>query len=90
MVIESFHPGKLRDIYDRFETRGRMLPDELKYIDSWIDVGFSRCFQLMECEDPSLLQEWISNWNDLIDFEVVPVVPSKRTKEIMACRPRVG
>jgi len=58
-----------------------MLPDGLVYVDSWVDSSLQRCFQLMECEDPKLFQEWIARWQDLIEFEIVPVVPSKKTSE---------
>jgi hypothetical protein len=58
-----------------------MLPQGLTYVDSWIEVNFQRCFQLMECEDIRLLQEWTYRWHDLVDFEVVPVGPSKTTWE---------
>jgi len=60
------------------------MPDDLKYVDSWIDPTFERCFQLMQCDDVRLLQQWIVRWSDLMDFEIVPVVPSKETREIVA------
>ena len=53
-----------------------MMPDGLNYVNSWIEVGMDRCFQVMECDNVALLQQWIANWNDLVDFEVVPVVTS--------------
>jgi len=58
-----------------------MQPEGLKYVGSWIEANFDRCFQLMECEDPKLFQEWIMKWRDLVEFEVVPVVPSKETSQ---------
>jgi hypothetical protein len=58
-----------------------MLPEGLKYIDSWVEANFDRCFQLMECDDARLLQEWVFEWQDLVDFEIVPVVPSKVTTD---------
>jgi hypothetical protein len=76
MVIEHFKECDPKPVYERFAKRGRMMPDGLKYVNSWIEVGMDRCFQVMETEDPILLQEWIKNWNDLVDFEVVPVVTS--------------
>ena len=79
MVIERFRDA--RAIYARVRERGRMLPDGLVYVDSWVDSSLQRCFQLMECEDPKLFQEWIARWQDLIEFEIVPVVPSKKTSE---------
>ena len=71
-------------IYKRIRDQGRMFPKGLKYIDSWIEPNFSRCFQLMECDDLRLLQEWILQWRGLgATFEIVPVVSSKETKEIV-------
>jgi Protein of unknown function (DUF3303) len=76
MVIEHFRGRDPKGVYERFAERGRMMPDGLNYVNSWIEVGMDRCFQVMETEHPALLQEWISKWNDLVDFEVVPVVTS--------------
>jgi hypothetical protein len=76
MVIESFRPGCVADIYARLAERGRQMPDGLSYVDSWIQADLRRCFQLMECEDPALFEQWIANWSDLMEFEVVPVTSS--------------
>jgi len=76
MVIEHFKGRDPKPVYRRFAERGRMMPEGLSYVNSWIEVGMDRCFQVMETEDPILLQEWITNWGDLVDFEVVPVVRS--------------
>ena len=76
MVIEHFKGRDPKPVYRRFAERGRMMPEGLKYVNSWIEVGMDRCFQVMETDDPILLQEWIKNWGDLVDFEVVPVVTS--------------
>lgn len=81
MVVEKFKNGDARPIYSRARERGRMLPDGLKYVDSWVEANLQRCFQLMECDDPHLLQEWVARWQDLVDFEIVPIVPSKQTAE---------
>jgi hypothetical protein len=59
------------------------LPEGLTYIDSWIEPNFDRCFQLMQCDDARLLQEWILHWGDLADFEIVPVVPSRQTRALV-------
>lgn len=83
MVIENFRNGNARAIYRRVRERGRMLPDGLRYVDSWVEVDLHRCFQVMECEDPRLFQDWVSRWQDLVDFEIVPIVPSKQTGEMM-------
>lgn len=61
-----------------------MMPDGLRFVDSWIEANFDRCFQLMECDDASLFQKWIANWRDLVDFEIVPVVRSTETKALIA------
>ncbi len=85
MVIERFRDNDMIPVYQRVRDTGRMLPDGLKYIDSWIEPNFSRCFQLMECDDASLLQEWILQWRGCgVTFEIVPVVPSARTREVVA------
>ena len=60
------------------------MPDGLNYIDSWIEPNFDRCFQLMECDDAGLLQKWVAHWGDLMEFEIVPVVPSPQTRETIA------
>lgn len=73
MVIERFHPGRAPDVYRRFHDRGRMAPDGLRYISSWVDLNFERCFQVMEADNAALFNEWIAHWDDLIDFEIVPV-----------------
>jgi len=83
MVIERFKNGNARPVYSRAHERGRMLPDGLKYLDSWVESNLQRCFQLMECDDPRLFQEWVARWQDLVDFEIVPIVPSKQTTETM-------
>jgi hypothetical protein len=80
MVIETFVSGP-RPVYERAAERGRMLPDGLVYVDSWIDEGLERCFQLMETDDPSLFEEWIANWSDIGEFEVVPVIGSAEAAE---------
>lgn len=83
MVIEHFKGRDAKAIYARFREKGRMAPDGLTYVGSWIEANFDRCFQLMECDDARLLQEWIIAWGDLADFEIVPVVASKDTAEIV-------
>jgi hypothetical protein len=71
MVIEHFRDGNPLPIYRRFRERGRLMPDGLQYVASWITEDLSRCFQVMECDDPALLDRWMAEWNDLMDFEVV-------------------
>jgi hypothetical protein len=81
MVIEKFKNKDALAVYRRFRERGRMMPDGLKYVGSWIEANFDRCFQLMECDDPRLFQQWVIRWHDLMEFEIVPVVSSKDTME---------
>lgn len=80
MVIERFVHGA-RPVYERLAERGRMMPDGLEYVDSWIDERLDRCFQLMETDDPALFEPWIEAWSDLMEFEVVPVVGSSEAAE---------
>ena len=81
MVIERFKNRNARAVYTRSRERGRMLPEGLKYINSWVEPNFDRCFQLMECEDAKLLQKWVFEWQDLVEFEIIPVVASKETTD---------
>ena len=76
MVIETFRPGAKEEIYRRYREKGRMLPDGLRYLDSWLTIDGLRCFQLMETENLKLFAAWFEKWNDLTDFEVVPVEDS--------------
>jgi hypothetical protein len=84
MVVERFRDGQAKEIYRRFQEKGRMMPEGLKYVDSWVEVNFERCFQLMECDDLRLFQEWVLQWQDLGEFEIIPVVPSKETVEVVS------
>ena len=85
MVIERFRDNDMIPIYQRVRDSGRMLPDGLTYIDSWVEPNFSRCFQLMECDDLRLFQKWILEWRGSgASMEIVPVVSSKETREIVA------
>jgi len=81
MIIERFHPDKVKDMYKRFEEKGRMLPEGVKYINSWINESVSICYQVMEAGSIEKIHEWISNWNDLVDFEIIPVITSAEAKE---------
>lgn len=86
MVIERFKNHDAAPVYQRFRERGRMMPEELKYVESWVDAELDRCFQLMECDDPSSLKEWTAHWDDLVDFEIVPVVSSSEAAAAIAPR----
>jgi Protein of unknown function (DUF3303) len=81
MVVERFRNRDAKAVYRRFREQGRGAPEGLSYVGSWIETNFDRCFQLMECSDARLLQQWVLFWGDLIEFEIVPVVPSAETKE---------
>ena len=85
MVIERFRDNDMLPIYRRLRDEGRMIPDGLKYVDSWVEPNFARCFQLMECDDLRLFQEWALQWRGSgATFEIVPVVSSKETREVVA------
>ena len=83
MVIERFTPGQVTAIYRQLREQGRSLPDGLVYVDSWIEASFGRCFQLMECDDARLLQQWILSWEGMWEAEIVPVVQSQETQEVV-------
>jgi hypothetical protein len=83
VVVERFRDRDAKAVYRRFRDQGRMMPDGLNYVGSWIEANFDRCFQLMECDDARLLQEWLLNWSDLMQCEIVPVVPSAETKQLI-------
>jgi hypothetical protein len=84
MVIERFRSQDARPVYRRLQERGRLMPDGLAFVNSWVEADLRRCFQVIECDDATLLQRWVAEWADLIDFEIVPVVPGKATAEVFA------
>ena len=85
MVIERFKDNDMIPIYEQVRAGGRMLPEGLTYVDSWVEPNFSRCFQLMECDDARLLQEWVLQWRGIgVSFEFFPVVSSAQTREVVA------
>lgn len=84
MIVENFKNGDAVAVYRRFRAQGRLAPAGLKYLASWVDADFRKCFQLMETDDRNLLDEWISNWDDLVDFEIFPVVTSAVAAERIA------
>jgi Protein of unknown function (DUF3303) len=85
MVIESFR-GDAAPVYRRFRAGGRLAPEGLRYITSWVTADFGGCFQVMECDDPALLDAWMANWRDLVDFEVLPVVTSNEAAATIAAQ----
>jgi hypothetical protein len=86
MVVEHFRNGDAAPIYRRFKERGRMAPDGLMYVSSWVDENLAMCYQLMETENPELLEEWMRNWQDLIEFEIHPVMTSQEALQRVAHR----
>jgi hypothetical protein len=76
MVIERYKNRNAEAVYSRFRENGRMMPEGLKYLGSWVEPNFDRCFQLMECDDPALFEQWTIHWQDLVDFEIVEVLTS--------------
>jgi hypothetical protein len=76
MVVENFRGGDAVPVYRRFRDKGRMAPDGLRYVSSWVTTDFRRCFQVMECDELSLPEQWLANWSDLVDFDVIPVMTS--------------
>lgn len=84
MIVEHIHPGAAPDVYRRFRDRGRLAPEGLRYLSSWVDLEFTRCFQLMEADDEALIHEWIGHWSDLVDFEIVPVRTSEQAAATIA------
>jgi hypothetical protein len=76
MIVETFRGGQPQPVYARFREQGRLAPPGLHYVASWVSAAGDRCFQLMECDNSELLEQWMARWNDLIAFEVVPVISS--------------
>lgn len=83
MVIEHFRDGNAKPVYQRFRDRGRLAPAGLEYVNSWVTADLTRCYQVMQCDDRALLDEWIAQWRDLVDFEVVDVVTSLQARQII-------
>jgi len=87
MVIEKFKNGDPVPVYRRFRDQGRLAPADLRYIGSWVTTDLSRCFQIMECDDPHSLEEWMARWKDIVEFEVTPVITSPEA--LAAVTPRL-
>ena len=83
MVIEGFKTPGAIEVYRRARDQGRLLPEGLEYVSSWVDIDFKRCFQLMKTDNRDLFEIWISRWKDLVDFEIVPVQTSAEAMEVM-------
>jgi hypothetical protein len=85
MVLEDFR-GDPASVYRRFRDRGRLAPEGLRYVSSWVTPDLQRCFQVMECERRELLDEWIEQWKDLVDFQVIPVLTSAEAAALIGPR----
>lgn len=81
MVVEHYRNGDAVPVYRRFRERGRMAPDGLNYVSSWVTPDLTRCYQVMEAPDRALLEQWMAHWSDLVEFEVHPVITSKEASE---------
>lgn len=76
MIVEHFRNNDPAPVYERFRQRGRLAPEGLTYVNSWVTADLARCYQVMECDDRELLDEWMAAWEDLVEFEVHPVITS--------------
>jgi hypothetical protein len=86
MIVEHFRAGDAVPVYRRFRDRGRMTPDGLRYVASWVTEDFGHCYQVMECDDPRLIESWTARWRDLVEFEVIPVRTSAEAVAVIAPR----
>jgi len=86
MIVERFRDGDPVPVYQRFREQGRMAPEGLRYVSSWVDEKLEMCFQLMETDDVSYVNEWIANWNDIVEFEVYPVITSQEAADRVQAR----
>ena len=84
MIIEHYAPGNAVEVYRRFRDRGRMAPDGVRYVASWVDLDFRRCFQVMEADNEAMLKTWTDNWVDLVEFEIIPVRASEEAARVIA------
>ena len=81
LIIERFYPEKVKALYQRFEAEGRLLPDGVQYLNSWIDEKIETCYQLMESDTQEKLLEWVSRWSEFATFDIIPVISSDQAKE---------
>ena len=86
MVIERFKDGAAPEVYRRARDRGRMMPDGLEYVSSWVDLEFKTCYQLMRTEAASLFAVWMDAWKDLLEFQIMPVRTSAEAAQVIAPR----
>ncbi len=81
MVVEHYKNDDAAPVYRRLRDHGRMAPEGVVFVSSWVDRAFARCYQLMETANPKLLDEWVSHWSDIVDFEVFPVMTTEEAVE---------
>ena len=86
VLIERFRDGDPVPVYRRFRDRGRMAPDGLRYVASWVSQDLASCYQIMECDDRRLLDEWMANWSDIVEFEVIPAMTSAEAQAAVSPR----
>ena len=86
MIVEKFRGGDPVPVYRRFRDQGRLAPDGLRYVASWVTHDLRRCFQIMECDEPSLIEMWTARWADIAEFEVTAVVTSAEAQAAVAPR----
>jgi hypothetical protein len=84
MVIETYRDGDAKPVYRRFKEKGRMAPHGARYLSSWVTTDLERCFQIMDSDDRKLLDESMSKWSDLVDFEVIPILTSEKASAAIA------
>ncbi len=84
MVVEHFRDGNPRPVYQRFAECGRLAPDGLEYVSSWVTTDLTRCYQVMACDHSAVLEQWMAEWRDLVDFQVFPVLTSPEAAEAVA------
>ncbi len=86
VIVEHFRGGDPVPVYRRFRDRGRLAPEGLRYINSWVSSDLTTCYQVMECDDRRLLDQWIANWSDIVEFEVIPALTSAEAAAAVAAR----
>jgi len=84
MIIEHYRNGDPKPVYARFRAKGRLAPEGLRYVNSWVTTDLAHCYQVMECDDERLLDEWMNQWRDIVDFERIPVMTSAEAASAVA------
>ncbi len=86
LVVERYRDGDPLPVYRRLRERGRRMPEGLRYVASWVTEDLGRCFQVVECEEASLVARWTREWDDLVEFEILRVVTSAEAAAAVAPR----